>query len=179
MVELLKYAASWQTLLIALVIYGFAPGFALRLLVKLYPKDDPRRHELVAEMYAVNRLWRPFWVADALGAALVEGFPNRIRNRKVPSLPNTPFTHPFGALAVMTDPRVLEQIRALPDEVKPDLAAVYDLLELAPLTGPPYNIAKPQSPMRLLEFAASRGLVTYLAFEDHKRVDVLDVTWLG
>ncbi|WP_326943228.1 hypothetical protein OG439_24610 [Amycolatopsis sp. NBC_01307] len=70
-------AASWQTLLIALVIYRFAPGFVLRLLVKFYPKDDRRRHELIAELYVVKRLWRLFWVADALGAVLVEGLPHR------------------------------------------------------------------------------------------------------
>ncbi|WP_410574362.1 hypothetical protein [Amycolatopsis sp. cmx-4-61] len=78
MAELLKHAASWDTLLLALLIYGFAPGFVLRLLVKLYPEDDPRRRELVAELYAVKRLWRPFWVADALGAVLVEGLPRRL-----------------------------------------------------------------------------------------------------
>lgn len=83
------------------------------------------------------------------------------------------------AYRIETDPRVLDQIRSLPDAVVPALAAVYDLLELAPLTGPPYNVAKPKSPMRMLEFAGGRGLVTYLVLEDQDRVDVLDVTWLG
>ncbi|ONF73171.1 hypothetical protein [Amycolatopsis keratiniphila] len=77
MTDLLEAVASWETLLVALAIYGFAPGFVLRLLVKLYPKNDPRRRELIAELYTVRRLERPFWVADALGAVAVEGLPRR------------------------------------------------------------------------------------------------------
>ncbi|WP_372659848.1 hypothetical protein [Amycolatopsis kentuckyensis] len=83
------------------------------------------------------------------------------------------------AYRIETDPRVLDQIHALPDDVVPELAAVYDLLELVPLSGPPYNLAKPKSPMRQLPFADGRELVTYLVLEDQERVDVLDVTWLG
>ncbi|WP_410619073.1 hypothetical protein [Amycolatopsis sp. cmx-8-4] len=79
MAKLLDAVASWQTLLVALALYGFAPGFVLRLLVRLYPKQDPRRTELVAELYAVPRLSRPFWVADALAAVLIEGLPRRIK----------------------------------------------------------------------------------------------------
>jgi len=41
MTELLEAIASWQTLALALLVFGFAPGFVLRLLVKIYPRDDP------------------------------------------------------------------------------------------------------------------------------------------
>ena len=83
------------------------------------------------------------------------------------------------AYRIETDPRVLDQLATLPDDVLPELAAVYDLLELVPWNGPAYNVAKPKSPMRMLEFAGGRGLVTYLVLDDEQRVDVLDVTWLG
>lgn len=83
------------------------------------------------------------------------------------------------AYRIETDPRVLDQIRALPDDVLPELAAVYDVLELVPWNGAPYNVAKPKSPMRVLSFAEGRGLVTYLVLDDQERVDVLTVTWLG
>jgi len=66
-------AASWSTLLIAVLIYGFAPGFLLRLIVLTYEKDDPRRLELVAELYAVPRHKRPFWVAEQLETAIFDG----------------------------------------------------------------------------------------------------------
>ncbi|WP_228695044.1 MULTISPECIES: hypothetical protein [Amycolatopsis] len=79
----------------------------------------------------------------------------------------------------MTDPRVLDQIRKLPDDVLDDFVEVYDFLELVPWSAPPYNIAKPDGPMRQLDFAEGRGCVTYLVLDDQDRVDVLDVTWLG
>jgi len=83
------------------------------------------------------------------------------------------------AYKIETDPRVLDQIGTLPDDALPELAAVFDLLELVPWSGPPYNAAKPKSPMRAIEFANGRGLVTYLVLDDLDRVDVLSLTWLG
>lgn len=58
---------------IALLIFGFAPGMALALIVKLLAKDDPRRAELQAEIYAVPRWERPFWVCEQLEVAMREG----------------------------------------------------------------------------------------------------------
>lgn len=69
---------SWPTLLIALLIFGFAPGAVLRLIVLVFPRDDPRRKELLAEVYAVPRVERPFWVAQQLEVAIFEGLRDRI-----------------------------------------------------------------------------------------------------
>jgi hypothetical protein len=76
--ELLKAAASWPSLMLIVLTFGFAPGFCLRLIVLAYPRNDPRRAELVAEIYAVPRIQRPFWVAEQLEVALFEGLPHRL-----------------------------------------------------------------------------------------------------
>jgi hypothetical protein len=73
MAELLQAVASWPSLVLVVVVFGFAPGFCLRLIVLAYPRSDPRRDELIAELYAVPRLQRPLWVAEQLEVALFEG----------------------------------------------------------------------------------------------------------
>ncbi|MEO7196375.1 MAG: hypothetical protein ABIZ05_16440 [Pseudonocardiaceae bacterium] len=78
MSELLNAAASWRSLVLVLVVFGFAPGFCLRLIVLAYPRRDPRRKELIAELDAVPRIERPLWVAEQLEVALFEGFGHRI-----------------------------------------------------------------------------------------------------
>jgi hypothetical protein len=40
-------------------VFGFVPGAVLRLIVRVYPKDDPRRHERIGELYARPRYERP------------------------------------------------------------------------------------------------------------------------
>lgn len=69
---------SWQSFLVALVVFGFAPRAALRVIVLAFPRDDPRRHELLAEVHAVPRLERPVWVFEQLEVALFEGLGDRI-----------------------------------------------------------------------------------------------------
>jgi hypothetical protein len=76
--ELLDAIVSWRTLLIALVVFGFAPGALLRLIVLAFHRDDPRRRELLAELHAVPRLERPFWVFEQLEVALFEGVWKRL-----------------------------------------------------------------------------------------------------
>jgi len=78
MTEISAAAVSWPTLVLALVVFGFAPGAALRLIVFAYPRDDPRRQELLAELYAVPRWERPFWVAQQIEEALFEGLWERV-----------------------------------------------------------------------------------------------------
>jgi hypothetical protein len=75
---MIDHLFSLQTLLIALVLYGFMPGAVLRLVVLAFPKDDPRRAELRAELYAVPRIERPFWVAEQIELAIFEGLGGRL-----------------------------------------------------------------------------------------------------
>ncbi|TDD03320.1 hypothetical protein E1181_20735 [Saccharopolyspora terrae] len=80
MTELIEAMTSWRSLGLALIVFGFAPGFVLRLLVLVYPKDDPRRTELVAQLYELSRLERLLFVAEQLETVLFEGFPHRVRS---------------------------------------------------------------------------------------------------
>jgi hypothetical protein len=68
---------SWPTFLVALLVFGFAPGAALRLIVLVFHRDDPRRQELLAELHVVPRIERPFWVFEQLEVALFEGLWDR------------------------------------------------------------------------------------------------------
>lgn len=77
--ELFDLAVPWKTLLFMLLLFGFAPGFCLRLLVLMYPREDPRRTELIAELYAISRHERPLWVAEQMEVALFEGVAQRLR----------------------------------------------------------------------------------------------------
>ncbi len=78
MAALLETVASWPSLLLVIVVFGFAPGFCLRLIVVAYPRADPRRRELIAELYAVPHIKRPLWVAQQLEVALFEGLGHRV-----------------------------------------------------------------------------------------------------
>jgi hypothetical protein len=69
---------SWPAFLLALLVFGFAPGALLRLIVLAFPRDDPRRAELRAELHAVPRIERPFWVLEQLEVAIFEGLGGRI-----------------------------------------------------------------------------------------------------
>jgi hypothetical protein len=60
------------------LIYGFAPGVFLRLIVLAFRRDDPRRSELLAELRAVPRWERPMWVFEQLEVALFEGVFERV-----------------------------------------------------------------------------------------------------
>jgi hypothetical protein len=78
---------AWPTLGCALLVWGFAPGALLRLIVLLYGRDHPQRRELPGELYGVPRIERPFWVAEQLEAALFEGLGGRIAARRtIPAL---------------------------------------------------------------------------------------------
>jgi transcriptional regulator with XRE-family HTH domain len=72
---------DWRTYVVAVLVFGFTCGFVLRLVVHLYPKDDPRRKELIAELYAVAFWERPVWVAQQLETALFEGVRERLASR--------------------------------------------------------------------------------------------------
>lgn len=78
MAELMEVVASWWNLLLVLLVFGFAPGFCLRLIVLAYPRGHPRRAELIAQLYTVPRKERPLWVAEQLEVALFEGLGQRV-----------------------------------------------------------------------------------------------------
>lgn len=78
MAELLKVLVSPWNFLWVVVVFGFAPGFCLRLIVRVYPRNNPRRRELIAELYAIPYIKRPLWVAQQLETALFEGLGYRI-----------------------------------------------------------------------------------------------------
>jgi hypothetical protein len=78
MPELMEAVKVWPSLLLVVVVFGLAPGLCLRLIVLGYPPGDPRRAELIAELYAVPRIQRPLWVAEQLEVALFEGLGHRI-----------------------------------------------------------------------------------------------------
>jgi Sigma-70 factor, region 1.1 len=79
--ELLDAMVSWKAFVVSLLVFGFAPGAVLRLIVLAFPRNDPRRRELLAELYAVPRLVRPYWVFEQLEVALFEGLGERIRKK--------------------------------------------------------------------------------------------------
>jgi hypothetical protein len=79
MKEMIEALDAWPSLLISLLVWGFAPGMVLRVIVKMFRREDPRRKELVAELYAVPRWERPWWVAEQLEVALYEGLLARTR----------------------------------------------------------------------------------------------------
>lgn len=72
--------AGWWNLLWVLIAFGFAPGLALQLMVRIYPTGHPRRDELLAEYAAIEkRRERPMWVAENLFTVLFDGLPERRR----------------------------------------------------------------------------------------------------
>lgn len=82
MAELVDLIRDWQAILVVLLLFGFAPGCVLRLIVHLYPKNHDRRLELIAELYAMKFIERPLFVAQQIETSLFEGLPARLRNRK-------------------------------------------------------------------------------------------------
>lgn len=75
--DMLPLLESWPAFVLALVVFGLAPGLALRLIVLMFAPDDPRRRELLAELHVVPRWERPFWVVEQLEVAACEGLWNR------------------------------------------------------------------------------------------------------
>jgi hypothetical protein len=79
MAELFEAVVDWPTLLLLFVVFGFAPGFVLRLLVMVYPRDDPRRRKIVDKLYTYPYWRRPLFVAEQLERTLFEGVPDRAK----------------------------------------------------------------------------------------------------
>ena len=81
---------------------------------------------------------------------------------------------------VEEDERAKAQVQALPAAALASYAEIRVVLEVAPWSGDSLNKANPNGAVRTATFGpASQGMVTYLVLEDIRRVDVLDVVWLG
>jgi hypothetical protein len=76
--ELLEVVVNWRMGLIVLVVFGFAPGAMLRLIVLAFHRDGPRRSEMLAELHRRPRLERPLWVVAQMEVALFEGIWERV-----------------------------------------------------------------------------------------------------
>jgi len=113
MISLLRIGCP--TILMALLVFGFAPGAVLRLIVLAFPRDDPRRNELISELYHVPRAERPFWVAEKLELALTEGLGGRlrkeVRHRSLPRENNMDTAARVLALAQQTSDQAISDAR--------------------------------------------------------------------
>jgi hypothetical protein len=79
MSALILHVLAWPTLGTAVLVFGSAPGVVLRMILFCYDRNNPRRQELLSELYDVPRIERPFWVAEQLELALFEGLRDRIK----------------------------------------------------------------------------------------------------
>lgn len=81
---------------------------------------------------------------------------------------------------VVTDEQVQQQIEALPADVLSATAELRVLLEVDPWSGALVNDRNPDGPVSILAFGAKHeGIAAYLILEDQRRVDLLQITWLG
>ncbi len=71
-----------RTLVVALVLFGFVPGLALRCVSRAWPKGHSRRAELRGEMLSIDYIKRPLWVCEQLETALLDGLPARWNERR-------------------------------------------------------------------------------------------------
>jgi hypothetical protein len=71
---------SWRWLVTPVVLLGAAPGIGARLISLMYAPGDPRRQELIAEVYVVPYHSRPIWLGQQLEVAVCEGLPDRWRD---------------------------------------------------------------------------------------------------
>lgn len=72
---------SFAAFLVLAFLMITVPGAVLRQIVRLYPPSDPRRRELIAELYGVPFAKRWLFVAQALELATFEGIPRRHAHR--------------------------------------------------------------------------------------------------
>ncbi len=76
--SVIVHILTWPSLVMALLMFGFAPGAVLRIIVLAFRRNDPRRSELLGELPNVPRIERPFWVCEQLEIALFEGLLKRL-----------------------------------------------------------------------------------------------------
>lgn len=81
---------------------------------------------------------------------------------------------------VTTDERSQPQIEALPQPAWAAFAELRVLLEVTPWSSDSINADNPDAGVRTRPFGADgQGLITFLILEELRRVDILDVLWIG
>ena len=115
--SLITQVIAWPTVLTSLVMFGFAPGAVLRMIVLAFRRDDPRRTELLAELPHVPRLERPFWVFEQLEVALFEGLLGRLA-AMTGSRPNGRPPTSMAAARPVTDGQFWDHYRRYLEDVK-------------------------------------------------------------
>ncbi|MGH3621521.1 MAG: type II toxin-antitoxin system RelE/ParE family toxin [Sciscionella sp.] len=80
---------------------------------------------------------------------------------------------------VTTDEQVQQQFNALPPAALNAYLELRATLELTPWNGAPLHPASPKGVLTFPFGNHAEGLVYYLVLEDQRRVDVLDVQWVG
>jgi hypothetical protein len=77
---------------------------------------------------------------------------------------------------LILDPIAEDQISSVPWEGLSPLAELFTLLETAPWSGKPFNLANPRGNMLTHAFG-ELGLATYLVLEEQREVFVLRIEW--
>jgi hypothetical protein len=81
---------------------------------------------------------------------------------------------------VTTDEQSQPQVEALDGDAGAAFAEARVVLETAPWSGEPLFAAKPDGGLRTIVFGTTgQGMITFLILEDQRRVDILDVLWIG
>ena len=74
------------------------------------------------------------------------------------------------------DPIAEVQVSSIPQEALRPLAELFALLEIAPWSGEPFNLANPRGNMLTHAFG-ELGLATYLVLEQRREVYLLRIEW--
>jgi len=109
LIDLMTGSFPWIGMLTLCLVFAFAPTTILRVLVKAWPRNHPRRRELMAEVHTIAYWERPLWVFEQLESAVFDGLHIRFRHKnalKVLSaylivlleLVLLPFTYTIGIL---------------------------------------------------------------------------------
>jgi hypothetical protein len=77
---------------------------------------------------------------------------------------------------LILDPIAEDQTSSVPWEGLSPLAELFTLLETAPWSGKPFNLANPRGNMLTHAFG-ELGLATYLVLEEQREVFVLRIEW--
>lgn len=81
---------------------------------------------------------------------------------------------------VVTDDHIGQQLDAMPAPALVAFAELRVLLEVDPWAGGPMNPANPDGPVRTMSFGPGHeGVVAYLILESQRRVDLVQIAWMG